>query len=406
MVFLRPVPKVWASFLLLITLAINVHGLTRIPIKRFDNFERTRQGQKIELANLARKYNVNAAITDSYDGTAVEYLNKTGNTEYYGTISIGTPAQTFVVLFDTGSSNLWVPGSGCYSCIYDNQAVYDSSESSTYYANGTAFTIQYGTGNLTGYLSIDTISVAGLTITNQTFAEATTESSFLSGTAFDGIFGMGYADLAVDGVLPPFYNMYEQGLVENAVFSFYLLRTNTAVSSIYNEGNGGELILGGSDSTLYSGDLTYVPISQEGYWQFQMDGVNLGDNLLCSSCQAIADTGTSLLVVPTDVAQSILQILQIMNDAYEVDCSLVPFLPSLYFQIGGTTFTLTPSDYIIMEGGVCTLGIETMDTDFWILGDIFIGFYYTEFDLANNRVGFAPVAGSSPSTSGASRSWK
>ncbi|XP_068158869.1 lysosomal aspartic protease [Drosophila tropicalis] len=406
MVFLRPAPKVWASFLLLITLAINVHGLTRIPIKRFDNFVRSRQGMKIELANLARKYNVNAAVTSSYDGTAVEYLNQTGNTEYYGTISIGTPAQNFVVLFDTGSSNLWVPGIDCLDCIYDGQTVYNSTASSTYIANGTAFSIKYGTGDLTGYLSIDTISVAGLTITNQTFAEATSESNFLSNTAFDGIFGMGYADLAVDGVMPPFYNMYEQGLVENAVFSFYLLRGNTAYSSIYTEGNGGELILGGSDSTLYSGDLTYVPISQEGYWQFQMGSVNLGDNLLCSSCQAIADTGTSLLVVPTTVAQSILEILQIMNAAYEVDCSLVPFLPSLYFNIGGTTFTLTPSDYIIMENSVCTLGIETMDTDFWILGDIFIGFYYTEFDLDNNRVGFAPVAGSSPSTSGASRSWK
>merc|ERR1711936_124998 len=102
---------------------------------------------------------------------------------------------------------------------------------------------------------------AGLCATDQTFAEATHEPgiSFVA-AKFDGILGMGYPSLAVLDVKPPFNNMVDQGLVD-PVFSFWLSRDPEAAI-------GGEMILGGSDPSLYEGEMTYVDVdTNPGYWK-------------------------------------------------------------------------------------------------------------------------------------------
>ncbi|KAH8399806.1 hypothetical protein KR215_003020, partial [Drosophila sulfurigaster] len=370
-----------AITLLAVILAVASAELHRVPVLKVENFVKTRGNVKAEVAHLRAKYGL--PQTRSVNG---EELSNSMNMAYYGAITIGTPAQDFKVLFDSGSSNLWVPSNTCdsYACEVHNQ--YDSSASSSYVANGESFSIQYGTGSLTGILSTDTVNVNGLSIASQTFAEATNEpGTNFNDAKFDGILGMGYQSISQDNVVPPFYKMVSQGLVDSSVFSFYLARAGTSTT------NGGELIFGGSDSSLYSGDLVYVPVSEQGYWQFAMAGASVDGYSLCDDCQAIADTGTSLIVAPANAYELLNEILNV-DDEGLVDCSTVSSLPVITFNIGTGSFTLEPSAYIIQSDGECQSAFQYMGTDFWILGDVFIGQYYTEFDLGNNRIGFAPVA--------------
>ncbi|KAI9094231.1 hypothetical protein K1719_026813 [Acacia pycnantha] len=225
------------------------------------------------------------------------------NAQYFGEIGIGTPSQKFTVIFDTGSSNLWVPSSKCYfsvACYLHSR--YKSSLSISYNKNGTSAEIHYGTGAISGFFSQDNVRLGDLIVKNQDFIEATREPgiTFLA-AKFDGILGLGFQEISVGNAVPVWYNMLDQQLLKEPVFSFWLNR------NIDGE-EGGELVFGGIDSHHYKGEHTYVPVTQKGYWQFEMGDVLIGGEttgVCAAGCSAIADSGTSLLAGPTTVIAQI-----------------------------------------------------------------------------------------------------
>ncbi|KAJ4969296.1 hypothetical protein NE237_015997 [Protea cynaroides] len=223
--------------------------------------------------------------------------------QYFGEIGIGSPPQNFTVIFDTGSSNLWVPSSKCYfsvACYFHSK--YKASRSSTYTKIGKSCEIDYGSGSISGFFSQDNVEVGDLIIKDQVFIEATQEGSLSFIFAkFDGILGLGFQEISVGNVVPVWYNMVEQGLVSEPVFSFWLNREPEAEE-------GGEIIFGGVDPKHFKGKHTYVPVTEKGYWQIEMGDFLVGDQStgFCEAgCAAIVDSGTSLLAGPTTVVTEI-----------------------------------------------------------------------------------------------------
>ncbi|EGO01922.1 hypothetical protein SERLA73DRAFT_177556 [Serpula lacrymans var. lacrymans S7.3] len=315
------------------------------------------------------------------------------NAQYYTEITLGSPAQTFKVILDTGSSNLWVPSSKCTSIACFLHTKYDSSSSSTYKANGTEFSIQYGSGSMEGFVSQESMKIGDLSIQHQDFAEATKEPglAFAFGK-FDGILGLGYDTISVNHITPPFYNMIDQGLLDEPLFSFRLGSS---------EDDGGEAVFGGIDSSAYTGSITYVPVRRKAYWEVELEKVSFGgDELDLENTGAAIDTGTSLIALPTDVAEMLntqIGATRSWNGQYQVDCAKVPSLPELSFYFGGKPYPLKGTDYILNVQGTCISAFTGLDINLpggalWIIGDVFLRRYFTVYDLGRDAVGFATAA--------------
>ncbi|NXJ39309.1 PEPA protein, partial [Ciconia maguari] len=143
--------------------------------------------------------------------------------EYYGTISIGTPGQDFTVIFDTGSSNLWVPSVYCASPACSNHNRFNPADSSTFIGTNDTLEITYGTGSMTGVLGYDIVTVADINVIDQIFGLSETEpGDFFYYTPFDGILGLAFPSISSAGATPVFDNMMMEHLVARDLFSVYL----------------------------------------------------------------------------------------------------------------------------------------------------------------------------------------
>jgi len=381
------------TLLLIVSLVFTTAKLN-IPVTK-------RVNTKNELENPTLKLKYFLTDTRSYTrrlsiGKVV--IDQFEDAQFYGDITLGTPPQTFKVIFDTGSSNLWVAAYNC-SLSCGLHARYDPTKSNTYTPDGRVFNIDYASGPVSGWVEKDVVNVGGLTY-NQTFAMVDDASglgaAFLIGQ-FDGILGLAFKSISVDSIPPFFQELVQSGVLDDNVFAFYL----------DSDGQSGELELGGVDPAHFSGSLQKVPLSSDTYWEVVLDNIQLnGYGNVTNVTKAVFDTGTSLLAGPVSEVAAIAKLVGatlFLNGEYTVDCTKIPTMPDLSITVGGQTYVLTAKDYVLNVenlGIECLLGLVGIDIPapagpLWILGDVFQRKYYTAYYWPTKSdlgyIGLAPI---------------
>ncbi|XP_035595597.1 renin-like [Oncorhynchus keta] len=389
----------WVCVIALSLTMTTTNALQRISLKKMPSIRETLHEIGVSpaqfFAELAQKSKDDPSTSN---GTTPTPLTNYLDAQYYGEISIGSPAQIFNVVFDTGSANLWVPSYNCSplytACFTHNR--YDASKSRTHIENGTAFSIQYASGNVRGFLSEDVVVVGGIPVV-QVFAEVTALPAIpFIFAKFDGVLGMGYPIVAIDGITPVFDRIMSQHVLKDDVFSVYYSKDPMHKP-------GGELVLGGTDPDYYTGTFNYMGTREAGKWEVNMKGVSVGEEMLfCKEgCMAVIDTGSSYITGPASSVSVLMKTIgatELAEGGYTVNCDLVKSLPSVTFHLGGHEYSLTEGDYILWQSqfgeDICSVTFRGLDVPpptgpIWILGANFIARYYTEFDRRNNRIGFA-----------------
>ncbi|KAG0377672.1 hypothetical protein BGX24_005674 [Mortierella sp. AD032] len=357
----------------------------------------------------------------------------TGDTQWVAAMSIGTPPQNFSVVFDTGSSDVWVTSTECKSEKCNSHRRFDPAHSSTFRQDSRQWAINYADkSRAQGLLGVDEFIIAGIKVSNQTFGLASINTGpDPTEKVVDGMMGLGFES---DRFRTPVTNMIQQNLIDQAVVSVWLNKAEDQDKSL---SNGGIFIFGGVDPSLYTGSINYVPVTSDTHWQVAVDKVLYDSKPLDmprASTYAIVDTGSSYIILPDDLAEAIHR--KIPKSTYNKEvgwmfpCTVAKLRSTLLsFVLGGQKYSVPLSDIVILDSGFQGYCLSAIDT--WseitgrdsqsqiLLGDLFIKNQYVVYDYGNHSIGFAekvPVAPGgiglsaqnsappSPTTTGASRS--
>ncbi|CAE7782261.1 Ctse, partial [Symbiodinium necroappetens] len=232
---------------------------------------------------------------------STEIVHKTA---YWGSIRVGTPAQEFKVIFDTGSGNLILPTAKCTSdgCARHKKYVPEQSSTSKEVTNenGEGSTeITFGTGSITGDFYEDRFCIAESLCSQVRFIGSVEQSAApFASTPFDGILGLGFKDLSMGLNFNILDDMYQTGSLPAGQFSVFL-----------TEDGSSEITFGGYRPEQLASEVVWAPVTHESYWQVAVQDITFDntDTGLCGimGCQVAVDTGTSMLAGPPALVNSL-----------------------------------------------------------------------------------------------------
>lgn len=320
---------------------------------------------------------------------------------YFGQISVGSPAQDFSVVFDTGSGNLIVPGSDCLDEACKQHRRYNPVTSQSAQAincDGTSFgssddqdeiTITFGTGHVTGTCYADSICVGNACSIGNFISTKEESTQPFAAFSFDGVLGLALDSMAQSDEFSIMNRLATSKALRKPLFSVFLSDSDRESS---------EITFGDYKQDHMASELWWVPVNgQAGYWEVTIDDIYLDNKpqSLCKGCRVAVDTGTSELAGPTDAIEQLSRLLQV-----SADCSNFDRLPKLGFAIsgeGGTKkiLSLSPNDYVSRAySDSCAVSLMNLDVPppkgpLFVFGIPFLTKYFTVYDHEHTRVGFA-----------------
>ncbi|KAK0462521.1 aspartyl protease [Desarmillaria tabescens] len=344
-------------------------------------------------------------------------VDQNTDASYFATVDIGTPAQPFNVILDTGSADLWVADTNCLSCSSSTPLFNSQSSSTLQTASGSnsQTTIRYGSGAVAGTLSSDTVAMGGFTVNQQTFlAVDQTTSSLLSGSV-SGIMGLAFEQIASTQATPFWQALVNGNKLTSPEMSFWLAR-HRGETNVQSEESGGVFTLGGTNSTLFTGDIEFLNMpASASFWLLELQALTVQGKsvaLTTSGTTALSaiDTGTTLIGGPSEDVAAIWAQVEGAQQArgqqglYTFPCSTNV---EVTMSFGGKSWPISSQDMNLgpatTGSSMCLGGIfdltagsnipEGTGNPGWVVGATFLKNVYSVFRDSNPpAIGFAQLS--------------
>lgn len=318
---------------------------------------------------------------------------------YVATLQIGSKSKSFRFLIDSGSADTWIPGGKCGGCGQGHARLANADSDTLKHHPSRSVNVRYGTGQMSGTLASDTLAVAGMQVHNFTFALARKTSVEFNDPSvpFDGLMGLAKQSLCTYGAPTPIDALHLSGAVSAPVMGYRLGRVSDG-----RKHNDGVVSFGGVDGSAIKGSLVEVPnVSKSGFWETKLDQITInGTDLHLNGRTAILDTGTSLLILPSEDAQvyhnAIPDSQPDGQGGWTVPCTTSA---SLALTVGGTKFPIDARDLTWLPvdksnlTGRCVSAVSGGGSDNqWLVGATFLKNVYFATNADKNTIGLAHLA--------------
>ena len=214
------------------------------------------------------------------------------------------------------------------------QTLFDPSKSPTFkLLEGASFEISYGDkSKASGIVGTDVVNIGGAKVNNQAVELALDiTDSFVDDANSDGLLGLGFS--SINTVKPEQQKTFFDNIKESLVEPLFTVNLRHAEVGAYEFGR--------IDPSKFQGSLTFTPVdSSRGFWEIQSSSFAVGNGEVQTNSKAspaIADTGTSLMLVDDEVAEAYWR--QIDGSRFDDDLQAFVFpcdtdLPDFHIALG------------------------------------------------------------------------